>query len=1537
MKFINIETEESQESTQQTINYSRSDYINIDQPYDDLYLMDTVATDSFDNEPKKIELINPINIQGLDKCYQSQQYFTIDNLFSELQTSVQKEQARKNLGINLDTISVQGDIKLGVLNLSQLSNVKQAQSELTETNQIAYFIITDNSGKLPSKQTAYSVPTNVVRQLQFASPNPTAQALLNIVASKVSFSPIGVNVGDLIALTRIKVKVSDLTNVIGITIPGATEIELYQYKILATNDAKPYNYNGITQGVMGLMSPWDKTEVNKISGIENIANAALPRIDYLPSKWENNMNNCLETGVYPWCTLGRPAGSTGAYTCISIKSSTNDGNYYTIEQTAYGRQNELGQIYKRIIFYKKDGTDTQYHDWINISDSFKTNYYTKDESVELFAKKTSVESNNEKISKILSGETPVEKANKLTNKRTISLSGYAVSNTPYFDGSSDVKISINSINDRSLQLGQSIKNGDYYQAKMTPIDTANLEFSTNRLAFNKPECITIEYSNDGGSTWLDYEATDIQKIGFISGIGSSFFLGKNTSAQTANQDMLRIKINHDRGAYTNMQRLYIYLTTEGAMVDNSSALLCKVEKSLCKDPENLSLVGNYLVTGWPGWNSINIGGNFGRVSNTNIHTIQLTFSFNGYLPEYTSKTKAKIMKLQMLGSTVFTNSTGCQLLQTGHLYNYDQYKNATFPAKVTSTILESNIETGTAPIKVKSTTKVSNLKSEYSEKDVNGNVIHTTYATKSEVENEINRSEKIVRKEDIVNNLTDGGADKALSAEMGKELDFRTLTMQGVRNPHIFKDSEVLFEIDYSLIEQEGVIDDGKVVLEANYYHTSPIALTKGDVLVVFCNSPSPFWETDENGSFYKDLGYSPVQSSATQYYKHIATKDCYVALSYFKTTDAIPVKGGSAIRAYKYKSPTEVYIKSLIEHNSSLIERNSLLISNIGSKQVASQVVANTKNIQVPFNSSEIAVKITSAPSGRLIIAVRDVAGEVIRLQDNAEVGKLYIFELSVEYTSVLVQNFTGTEGDIEVELLDGYILNLAKDINDLSVNLTKDINDLSKEVDTINESYTDVQPTNLFNSNGSDIRLGEYINSEGNTKTTSSYNITGYIPVEVGKTYYFGKDGTPASARTLEFYDSNKKTIANSFVSSAATATAPSNAVYLRCSVAVSVWDLFQVNVDKLLPYEEWVEPYKEVKINDGSITMDKLSDEIKSAIGVKSFNSFTAESELTQGEVLTLATVHIGKNSVETAHIEGALTKISVGVGYSDNTEYLNRGYASCWVEIDQTSIRQYCSYNNTEEYTLIDEKAHGLTITNSTVIEINNLVENAKLRVYNDIGDSYEQDIQVGVGTPFVINEGANSITVKLSFMPLELNRSIWAFGDSYFNFTANSRWPYYFEQNGYTNWLSDNQPGLSPVNALTDLENLLLLGARPKYILWCLGMNGPTSENTDSDGNYIINSTQKAVIDSVVDLCKTNNITLVLATIPTVPTRQKTGFNNYVRSIGVKYIDFEKAVGTDSSGEWNEGLLSTDGVHPTSAGAKVLASRVLADFPELCII
>ena len=140
------------------------------------------------------------------------------------------------------------------------------------------------------------------------------------------------------------------------------------YRILPLNDAKAAS--GGFPGADGLETIWDKTQVNKIPGIETTANEArgMGASAYMPSLGEKNMDNALQPGVYPWCTLGRPNSSTGAYTCIVRKSYNADGGgYYTIEQTAYGRQGELGQVYKRIIFQKNDGSDTQYGEWILVS------------------------------------------------------------------------------------------------------------------------------------------------------------------------------------------------------------------------------------------------------------------------------------------------------------------------------------------------------------------------------------------------------------------------------------------------------------------------------------------------------------------------------------------------------------------------------------------------------------------------------------------------------------------------------------------------------------------------------------------------------------------------------------------------------------------------------------------------------------------------------------------------------------------------------------------------------------------------------------------------------------------------------------------------------------------------------------------------------------------------------------------------------------------------------------------------------------------
>lgn len=88
-----------------------------------------------------------------------------------------------------------------------------------------------------------------------------------------------------------------------------------------------------------------------------------------PTRATVNMNDCLQTGFYPWCTLGRPEGCTGAFSLSVRRASTPDGNgFYTVEQTCYGREAELGQVWTRMVFDKGGSTspDTDYMEWIRV-------------------------------------------------------------------------------------------------------------------------------------------------------------------------------------------------------------------------------------------------------------------------------------------------------------------------------------------------------------------------------------------------------------------------------------------------------------------------------------------------------------------------------------------------------------------------------------------------------------------------------------------------------------------------------------------------------------------------------------------------------------------------------------------------------------------------------------------------------------------------------------------------------------------------------------------------------------------------------------------------------------------------------------------------------------------------------------------------------------------------------------------------------------------------------------------------------------------
>lgn len=208
-----------------------------------------------------------------------------------------------------------------------------------KSGEMRMYLVADSNGNLPStSETSVTVPYDGV----------LGPAYLYFGKS----AAFGVSVGDICVLF----KRSSVLNVC---------------RIIPLNDVKPAS--GDFPGADGLATVWDKERINKVDGIEWTANYVrdnyLHKDNRFPSRaaWLINVDTCLDNGVYPTCdSASINVGWTNNYfTCIVQRTSTVDnGGYHTIEQTAYGRGADEGHVYKRIIFYKSDGTDTQYGEWL---------------------------------------------------------------------------------------------------------------------------------------------------------------------------------------------------------------------------------------------------------------------------------------------------------------------------------------------------------------------------------------------------------------------------------------------------------------------------------------------------------------------------------------------------------------------------------------------------------------------------------------------------------------------------------------------------------------------------------------------------------------------------------------------------------------------------------------------------------------------------------------------------------------------------------------------------------------------------------------------------------------------------------------------------------------------------------------------------------------------------------------------------------------------------------------------------------------------
>lgn len=223
-----------------------------------------------------------------------------------------------------------------------------------------------------------------------------------------------------------------------------------------------------------------------------------------------------------------------------------------------------------------------------------------------------------------------------------------------------------------LQWGGRSISGD-----VGPISAAlSSEHSANRLAFLNPDALALEYSNDGGSTWTDAYWDDAHKVNHVT-TSSSITVGSAPTVTTDHKS--RVTLTAQDGTTG-----YVYTRPHKLLINVSSAghgMSVTIEYKRGASGASWATLGTYPLSGWSGWNDIDISGlstlGGGKTQTTNNWYLRFTYHITSVNSNH-SNTKAFVLGMRLFGTTCWNPTSN--MGETGHLYSYDSDQNAYFPA-----------------------------------------------------------------------------------------------------------------------------------------------------------------------------------------------------------------------------------------------------------------------------------------------------------------------------------------------------------------------------------------------------------------------------------------------------------------------------------------------------------------------------------------------------------------------------------------------------------------------------------------------------------------------------------------------------------------------------------------------------------------------------------------------------------------------------------------------------------------------------------------
>lgn len=198
-----------------------------------------------------------------------------------------------------------------------------------------------------------------------------------------------------------------------------------------------------------------------------------------------------------------------------------------------------------------------------------------------------------------------------------------------------------------------------------PVHAAFMGAGRCLSAFLPPSGIKLEYSNDGGDTWLDYGTGDAhkRKLASMPNPRNGYRLG-GPNASGALGDMLRVTYEPSDGRCGLVQSALVWVSTNGG-----SDLLCGVETSTMGAKGTwVERVAPVEMGGWSGPNVVDLpwltfGGFEGQTGNT--YGWRFTFAKKADVPGKTPE----VLTIDLYGTSVW-NAVN-EMMRTGHLYTWD--------------------------------------------------------------------------------------------------------------------------------------------------------------------------------------------------------------------------------------------------------------------------------------------------------------------------------------------------------------------------------------------------------------------------------------------------------------------------------------------------------------------------------------------------------------------------------------------------------------------------------------------------------------------------------------------------------------------------------------------------------------------------------------------------------------------------------------------------------------------------------------------------